>query len=160
MNEVLTVMLYHFNILGHDRPNHGRFPYAFQWVAEEVEESGPVSGFPTNASAVQPCSGHGRADTKGSGTTSAAKFHVYRDPSGGTADKGRLQEARGLLSGVGTTYVETEGSATLDRLAGVTNLVLPRFFLGDPSRARWTPQPKTNNGGLWLLKKKLKEPGL
>lgn len=40
----------------------------------------------------------------------------------------------------------------VDRLAGVSNSIMPRFFLGDPEAPGWGPSvPKQNNGGLrWL----------
>ena len=44
------------------------------------------------------------------------------------------------------------GTGEVDRLAGVTNSVMPRFFLGDPAAEGLGPsQPGVNNGGLrWL----------
>ena len=88
------------------------------------------------------------------------KFHVYYDPDGDAADQERLEEARDLLADVDTTHIETSGTATVDQLAGVTDSVLPRFFLGDPTGSGWESQPGTNNGGLRWLKRKLAELGL
>ena len=87
-------------------------------------------------------------------------FHVYYDPDGDTAGLERLQAARELLIGVNAVYVQTQGTAVVDRLAGVTNSVMPRFFYGDPTAPGWTSRPKTNNGGLKWLREKLAQLGL
>ena len=76
---------------------------------------------------------------------------VYHDPAGAT---GRYDTAVGLLTNAGRSYTArfVTGTTEVDRLAGVTNSVLPRFFLGDPEAEGWGPsEPGTNNGGLrWL----------
>ncbi len=36
----------------------------------------------------------------------------------------------------------------VDRPAGMTNSVIPRFFLGNPTDDGWTLQSKVNNSGL------------
>ena len=94
--------------------------------AAELDVSGP---------AVSGATGY-RAEWKmGSGTTKVAKFYVYYDPDADAASPGASGESQGLLADVDTTYVETEGTATVCRVAGVTNSVLPRFFLAPPTQA-------------------------
>ena len=91
--------------------------------------------------------------------TPAAVFMIYHDPDGGAAALNRYNEAVKLLTDAGIAYSEVVGDvqADVDRLAGVTNSVMPRFFLGDPTDAGWTSQPKANNGGLRWLKAKVAE---
>ena len=98
------------------------------------------------------------------GTTNAdpdvaeRKFYVYHDPD--TTDARslqRLQDARTLLTGLGAVFVETSDTSTLDRLAGVSEAVMPRFFYGDPTDSDWLAQPGLNNGGLRWLRGKLAE---
>ena len=55
------------------------------------------------------------------------------------------------------TEVTDATQADVDRLAGVTNSVMPRFFLGDPTEDGWTSEPGTNNGGLRWLRAKVAE---
>ncbi|MDE0176287.1 MAG: fibronectin type III domain-containing protein [Defluviicoccus sp.] len=88
---------------------------------------------------------------------SASAFTIYHDPNGPAAAVSRYNTAVGLLDEAGQSYAlrTVTGTATVDRLAGVSNSVLPRFFLGDPEGSGWTSQPGTNNGGLRWLRKKL-----
>ena len=94
------------------------------------------------------------ARSEANGTTHAAALPtitVYHDPAGAT---GRYDTAVGLLDAAGRSYVErtVTGTSEVDRLAGVSGSVLPRFFLGDPEEEGWGPsEPGVNNGGLkWL----------
>jgi len=83
---------------------------------------------------------------------SASAIMVYHDPSH-SAVVSRYHTAVGLLTAAGRSYTvrNVTGTGDVDRLAGVSNSVLPRFFLGDPAETGWTSQPGTNNGGLrWL----------
>ena len=78
---------------------------------------------------------------------------IYHDPNAGAAAVDRYDQAVTLLTGAGIAYDEVTGDvqADVDRLAGVADSVLPRFFLGDPTEEGWTSQLKVNNGGLrWL----------
>ena len=78
---------------------------------------------------------------------------IYHDPGAGAAAVDRYDQAVTLLTGAGIAYAEVSGDvqADVDRLAGVTGSVLPRFFLGDPTGQGWTSQLQMNNGGLrWL----------
>jgi len=87
----------------------------------------------------------------------AAAFTVYHDPNHGAAAVRRYQTAVGLLKAAGRSYTlrTVSGTGTVDGLAGTTNSVMPRFFLGDPTDSGWTSQPGTNNGGLRWLRSKL-----
>ncbi len=89
-------------------------------------------------------------------------FTIYHDPDDGTAATGRYDTAVGLLDGAewaSYTVRTVTGSDKVDGLAGVSNSVLPRFFLGDPEEEGWGPaRAKVNNGGLKWLRKKLAEP--
>ena len=109
------------------------------------------------------------AEGTASGTTASAtgtaQFTVYHDPrpsdaSAAAAD--RYQTAVGLLGASGQSYAvrTVTGAGEVDRLAGVSNSVLPRFFLGDPAEEGWGPsEPGVNNGGLKWLRKVLEEQG-
>ena len=85
---------------------------------------------------------------------SGALFTVYHDPDHSAAAVSRHDTAVGLLDQAGWPYVvrTVAGTGKVDRLAGVTGTVMPRFFLGDPEDSEWGPaQAKVNNGGLkWL----------
>ena len=89
----------------------------------------------------------------------AVSFVIYYDPDGGAAEVDRYDQAVALLKEAGISYSEVTGDvrAEVDRLAGVTNSIMPRFFLGDPTAADWTSQPGENNGGLRWLKEKVAE---
>ena len=92
-------------------------------------------------------------------TAPAAGVVIYHDPSAGAAEVRRYHEARALLAGARIPYTEVTGAVHDDaaRLAGLSNSVMPRFFLGDPTAAGWVPQPKSNNGGLRWLRHKITE---
>ena len=100
---------------------------------------------------------------EGIGTTNAAtpiiSFVIYHDPDAGDVAVDRYNQATRLLSDAGIRYTEVIGDvqAEVDRLAGVTNSVIPRFFLGDPTPERWTAEPKVNNGGMRWLREKVAE---
>ena len=85
---------------------------------------------------------------------SGVSFTVYHDPDHSAAAVSRHDTAVGLLDEAGWPYVvrTVTGTGKVDRLAGVTGTVMPRFFLGDPEDSEWGPaQAKVNNGGLkWL----------
>ena len=92
-------------------------------------------------------------------TAPAGVFTIYYDPSAGPNERQRYRTALGLLKTAGIPYTEVTGAVQGDvnRLAGVSNSVMPRFFLGDPTAAGWVPQPKSNNGGLRWLRGKVAE---
>ena len=94
-----------------------------------------------------------------SDTTPAVSFVIYYDPNAGAAATDRYNQAVKLLNDAGIAYSEVVGDVQddVDRLAGVTDSVLPRFFLGDPTADGWTSQIKVNNGGLRWLKAKVAE---
>ena len=83
-----------------------------------------------------------------------AQFAIYHDPNHSVAAVGRYDTAVGLLNAAGRSYTvrTVTGTGEVDRLAGVTDSVMPRFFLGAPAAPGWGPsQPRVNNGGLrWL----------
>ena len=89
----------------------------------------------------------------------AVVFVIYHDPDAGAAVVNRYNQAVKLLTDAGIAYTEVVGDVQddVDRLAGVTGSVIPRFFLGDPTEDGWTSQPKVNNGGLRWLKAKVSE---
>ena len=91
-------------------------------------------------------------------------FTIYHDPTHSDAAVSRYDTAVGLLDGAGQTYTvrTVTGTDEVDRLAGVSGTVMPRFFLGDPAGSAWGPaQAKVNNGGLrWLRAYLAKLPGL
>ncbi|MYD92250.1 MAG: hypothetical protein F4Y02_00865 [Chloroflexi bacterium] len=99
-----------------------------------------------------------RDDDDAAQVVAASAFTIYHDPNGPAAAKSRYDTAVGLLDEAGQSYTPrtVTGTATVDRLAGVSNSVLPRFFYGDPAASGWGPsQPKVNNGGLKWLRSKL-----
>ena len=106
------------------------------------------------------------AEGAASGTTAqraskatAATFTIYHDPSAAAAVS-RYDTAVGLLKAAGLSYAvrTVTGTGKVDRLAGVTNSVMPRFFLGDPEATGWGPaQAKVNNGGLRWLRSKINQ---
>lgn len=91
--------------------------------------------------------------------TPAAVIVIYYDPDAGDAAADRYSQAVELLKDAGISYSEVEGDVQDDAssLAGVTDSVMPRFFLGDPTEEGWTSQTKVNNGGLRWLKQKIAE---
>ena len=85
---------------------------------------------------------------------------VYHDPAGPAGAVGRYDTAVGLLGAASQRYEvrAVTGTGKVDRLAGVSNSVMPRFFLGDPEVTGWGPaRAKVNNGGLRWLRSKLAE---
>ena len=65
----------------------------------------------------------------------------------------RYDTAVGLLADAGIAYSVVTGDVRDEagRLAGVTDSIMPRFFLGDPAAPDWVSRPGSNNGGLrWL----------
>ena len=111
----------------------------------------------TVAEATEPRTGEAGSDTEDA--TPAVSFVIYHDPNGGAAAVDRYNEAVALLDDAGISYSVVRGDVQDDAssLAGVTNSVMPRFFLGDPTAADWTSQPGGNNGGLRWLKQKVAE---
>ncbi len=71
----------------------------------------------------------------------------------------RCNQAVKLLKDAGISYSEVIGDVQdgVDRLAGVTDSVIPRFFMGDPTEEGWVSETKVNNGGLRWLKGKVAE---
>ncbi len=99
------------------------------------------------------------SDEQQSDTTPAVSFVLYYDPNAGDAAVDRYTQAVALLQDAGIAYSEVIGDVQddVDRLAGVTNSVIPRFFLGDPTEEGWVSETKVNNGGLRWLKGKVAE---
>ena len=101
------------------------------------------------------------AEGTASGTTNAAAaaFVIYHDPDAGDDAADRYNQAAVLLLEAGLWYTEVKGDVQdeVDRLAGVTDSMLPRFFLGDPTASDWVSQPGENNGGPRWLKEKVAE---
>ena len=91
--------------------------------------------------------------------TPAVSFVIYHDPEAGDAAVDRYKQGVKVLTDAGIAYTEVKGDvqAEVDRLAGVTDSVLPRFFLGDPTEEGWVSEPRENNGGLRWLKGKVAE---
>ena len=94
----------------------------------------------------------------------AGAFTVYHDPNAGAAAVNRYDTAVGLLDAASQSYAvrTVTGAGEVDRLAGVSGSILPRFFLGDPAEEGWGPsEPGVNNGGLKWLRSALADlPGL
>ena len=87
-------------------------------------------------------------------------FTIYHDPDGPAEAVGRYETAVALLdAGYWRYRVRTvTGTSEVERLAGVSDAVLPRFFLGDPEDAGWGPaQAAVNNGGLEWLRSQIGE---
>ena len=101
----------------------------------------------------------GGAGSSTEDATPAVSFVIYYDPDGGAASADRYNEAVALLDDAGISYSVVRGDVQDDAssLAGVTNSIMPRFFLGDPTAADWTSKPGENNGGLRWLKEKVAE---
>ena len=85
---------------------------------------------------------------------SAATFVIHHDT--GAAAVNRYDQAVALVTKAGLAYTGVTGDVQedVDQLARVTNSVMPRFFLGDPTSDGWTSYTKVNNGGLRQLKNK------
>ena len=79
---------------------------------------------------------------------------IYYDQNYSAAATDRYLEARKLLNNARRPYQVrfVTGNSKVDKLAGVSGSVMPRFFLDDPEELGWGPsEPKVNNGGLkWL----------
>ncbi len=92
-------------------------------------------------------------------STPAVTFVIYYDPNAGAAAVDRYNQAVKLLKDAGISYSEVIGDVQddVDRLARVTNSIIPRFFLGDPTEEGWVSEVKVNNGGLRWLKQKVAE---
>lgn len=94
------------------------------------------------------------AGNEAGATPGGPSFTIYHDPASPAGALGRYDEAVRLLIAAGRQFVvrNVTGSGEVDRLAGLSNSVMPRFFLGDPTDPAWGPsQPGVNNGGLrWL----------
>ena len=88
------------------------------------------------------------------GQSDDVSFVIYHDPDAGDAAVHRYEQAIALLKASERSYAvrTVTGTGEVDRLAGVTDSIMPRFFLGDPTAPGWGPsQPRVNNGGLrWL----------
>ena len=154
--------------------------FAYQWLADGSAISGATSSAYTPVAAdvgkaitvtVAFTDDAGNAETLTSAATAAVAaedppedetdvtFVIYHDPDAGDAAVDRYNRAVTLLTDESITYGEAVGDIRdeASRLAGVTNSVLPRFFLGDPTASDWTSEPKVNNGGLRWLKGKVAE---
>ncbi len=101
----------------------------------------------------------GTTDQQQSDETPAVSFVVYHDPNAGDAAVDRYNQAVKLLIDAEIEYTVVRGAVQddVDRLAGVIDSVLPRFFLGDPTEEGWVSQPGENNGGLRWLREKTSE---
>ena len=99
------------------------------------------------------------AATKAVTAAPAVSFVIYHDPDAGDAAVDRYNQGVKSLKSAGIAYTVVVGDVQddIDRLTGVTDSVIPRFFLGDPTDDDWTSQPGDNNGGLRWLKKKVAE---
>ena len=99
------------------------------------------------------------ARNEANGTTHAA-LAVYHDADHSAGAVSRYDTAVGLLTAAGRAYTarNVTGTSEVDRLAGISNSVMPRFFLGDPEDPDWASEPGVNNGGLRWLRSVLAEP--
>ena len=159
--------------------------YAYQWLADGSDISGATSGTYTPVAGdvgkavkvrVSFTDDAGNAESLTSAATAAVaaadppeedaagdepavSFVVYHDPDAGDEAVDRYNQGVKLLTDAGIAYSEVKGDVQedVDRLAGVTDSVIPRFFLGDPTSADWVSKPRENNGGLRWLKEKVAE---
>ena len=154
--------------------------FSYQWLAGDAAISGatsstytPVAGDVGKAIKVRVSftDDAGNAESLTSAATAAVaeeeppaeepavSFAIYYDPDAGEDAVDRYNQGVKLLKDAGISYTEVIGDVQedVDRLAGVTDSVIPRFFLGDPTDEDWTPEPKVNNGGLRWLKQKIAE---
>ena len=93
--------------------------------------------------------------------SAATRILIYHDPNHSAAAVGRYDTAVGLLEAAGRSWTvrTVTGTGEADRLARVSNSVMPRFFLGDPTAPGWGPaKAKENNGGLRWLRSVLARP--
>ena len=154
--------------------------FSYQWLADDAAISGATSGSYTpvagdagkavkvrvsftddagNAEALTSAATAAVAAADPPAETPAVSFVVYHDPDAGDEAVDRYNQGVKLLTDAGIAYSEVKGDvqAEVDRLAGVTDSVLPRFFLGDPTGDGWASKPRENNGGLRWLKEKVAE---
>ena len=93
-------------------------------------------------------------DGDGEPEPTETKIYIYHDAAISTDAVDRYDEAIELLNSKNRSYVvrNVTGTDKVVELSGVSNTIMPRFFLGDPAADGWGPsQPKVNNGGLrWL----------
>ena len=127
--------------------------------AEASGTTGAPVGGTSQDQATGAADGPAGSDEQQSDTTPAVSFVIYYDPNAGDAAVDRYNQAVALLNDAGISYSEVRGDvqAEVDRLAGVTNSIIPRFFLGDPTEQGWVSETKVNNGGLRWLKAKVAE---
>ena len=127
--------------------------------AEASGTTGAPVGGTSQDQATGAADGPADSDEQPSNTTPAVSFVIYYDPDAGDAAANRYNQAVALLRDAGIAYSEVRGDVRdeVDRLAGVTNSVIPRFFLGDPTEEGWVSETKVNNGGLRWLKQKVAE---
>lgn len=127
----------------------------------EATTSAASEGEASGAGEASPSPGPGQSGESGTGDAEppSVSFVIYHDPNAGGAAVNRYNQASSVLADAGISYAEVVGDVQddVDRLAGVTNSILPRFFLGDPIDGDWVSEPGQNNGGLRWLKNKLAE---
>ena len=101
----------------------------------------------------------GDSDERQTDSTPAVSFMIYHDPNAGDVAVDRYNQAVELLDNAGIAYSVVSGDVQdeASRLAGVSNSVMPRFFLGDPTSQDWVSEPRGNNGGLRWFKQKVAE---
>ena len=133
-------------------------------VEEKASNSPPTgqNNSPTegkSSPALTGLSGSAESDEQQEEGSPAVTFVIYHDPDAGSAAVNRYNQAITLLTDAGVTYSVVSGDVQADasRLAEVSNSIMPRFFLGDPTASDWVSQPKANNGGLRWLKQKVAE---
>ena len=154
--------------------------FAYQWLSDGSAISGATGSAYTLAAGdvgkamsvrVSFTDDAGNAETLTSAATAAVAaadppedepavtFVIYHDPDAGDAAVDRYNQAVKLLKDAQISYSEVKGDVQedVDRLAGVTDSVIPRFFLGDPTEEGWVSETKVNNGGLRWLKNKVAE---
>ena len=90
-------------------------------------------------------------------TPAAADITMHHDANNSPEASTRYEEAIGLLDAAERSYTarEVTGADEVERLAGVSGTVMPRFFLGDPAAADYRSQPGVNNGGLRWLRRQI-----
>ena len=140
--------------------------FSYQWLADGSAISGatgstytPVDGDLTKAITVRVSFTDDAGNAEMLTSAAATGFVIYHDPNAGDAAVDRYNQGVKALKDASISYSEVTGDVQddVDRLAGVTGSVLPRFFLGDPTAEGWVSETKVNNGGLRWLKKKVAE---
>lgn len=121
-------------------------------------ETGGMTAAPVTGGSPSPADEAGGSGQQ-SDSAPAVSFVIYYDPDAGADAVDRYNQAVALLDEAGIAYGEVVGDIQdeASRLAGVTDSIIPRFFLGDPTSSDWVSQPKVNNGGLRWLKQKVAE---